>query len=300
MSIVLEHVNYIYEADTPFPVHAVKDVSLTIGDGEFIALMGHTGSGKSTLIQHLNGLVRPTSGIIRYNGRVMGEEGFSFRELRSKVGLVFQYPEHQLFEVDVLSDVCFGPKNQGLKEQEAKERAIEALTMVGLDERFYKLSPFELSGGQKRRVAIAGVLAMKPEVLILDEPTAGLDPKGRDEILKELKALHEEQHMTIVLVSHSMEDIARYAKRIIVMDHGAVQLDGTPEEVFRHYRELEQMGLAAPQVTYLVHELRKKGFCIEEDVTTIEEAKEQILRAIHRKEFASPLAGIISKEEEPQ
>ncbi len=283
MSIVLEHVNYIYEADTAFPVHAVKDVSLTIADGEFLALMGHTGSGKSTLIQHLNGLIRPTSGIIRYNGTVMGEEGFSYRELRSKVGLVFQYPEYQLFETDVLTDVCFGPKNQGLKEEEAKKRAMEALALVGLDERFYSLSPFELSGGEKRRAAIAGVLAMRPEVLILDEPTAGLDPRGRDEILEKLKELHERQHITIVLVSHSMEDIARCAQRIVVMDHGAVRLDGTPTEVFRHVRELEEMGLAVPQAARVIHLLRENGFALDEDATTVEEAKRLIVQAIRRR-----------------
>lgn len=284
MSIVLEHVNYIYGADTTFPVHAVNDVSLTIEDGEFVALMGHTGSGKSTLIQHMNGLIHPTSGTIRYNNHILGEKGFSFRELRSKVGLVFQYPEHQLFEVDVLSDVCFGPKNQGLTDEEAKVRAKEALDMVGLDESFYNVSPFDLSGGQKRRVAIAGVLAMKPEVLILDEPTSGLDPRARDEILEKLKMLHEEQHITIILVSHRMEDIARYAKRIVVMDKGSVKFDGTPREVFAHYKELEQIGLAAPQVTYLMHQLKEKGFEVDTDVTTIEEAKAQIVKAIRKKE----------------
>lgn len=285
MSIILEHVNYIYETDTTFPVHAVNDVSLTIHDGEFVALMGHTGSGKSTLIQHMNGLIHPTSGIIRYNNHILGEKGFSFKELRSKVGLVFQYPEYQLFEVDVLRDVCFGAKNQGLTDEEANKRAKEALDMVGLDESFYNVSPFDLSGGQKRRVAIAGVIAMKPEVLILDEPTAGLDPKARDEILEKLKMLHEKQHITIILVSHRMEDIARYAKRVIVMDHGVVRLDGTPREVFAHYKELEEMGLAAPQVTYLMHQLKEKGFEVDADVTTIEEAKEQILKAIQKKKI---------------
>ena len=298
MSIVLEHVNYIYEADTSFPVHAVKDVSLTIHDGEFIALMGHTGSGKSTLIQHLNGLIHPTSGVIRYNDQALGEKGFSFKELRSKVGLVFQYPEHQLFEVDVLSDVCFGPKNQGFSNEEAKKRAIEALDMVGLDESYYKMSPFELSGGQKRRAAIAGVLAMEPEVLILDEPTAGLDPKGRDEILDRLKQLHEKQHMTIILVSHSMEDIARYAKRIIVMNHGSVQFDGTPKEVFCHYKELEKIGLAAPQVTYIAHKLQENGFLIDTNVTTIEEAKIQILKALQTKHPEKFQVKIKAKEEQ--
>ncbi len=278
MSIRLDKVDYIYEPDTAFPVHALDHVSLTIRDGEFIGLMGHTGSGKSTLIQHLNGLVRPTSGTIYYNDRDIHGEGFSLKELRSKVGLVFQYPEHQLFEADVFSDVCFGPKNLGLAKEEIQRRARHALELVGMDESFYSLSPFELSGGQKRRVAIAGVLAMEPEVLILDEPTAGLDPMGRDEILEQVKRLHEENHITIILVSHSMEDMARYAGRLIVMDHGKVQFDGTPVEVFRHYKELEKMGLAAPQVTYLMHSLREKGWDVNVDAITVAQAKQEIMR----------------------
>ena len=200
------------------------------------------------------------------------------KNLRSKVGLVFQYPEHQLFEVDVLSDVCFGPKNQGLSKEEAEARAKKALQMVGLKEKYYKQSPFELSGGQKRRVAIAGVLAMKPEVLILDEPTAGLDPKGRDEILGLIAKLHEEQKMTIILVSHSMEDVAKYVSRLVVMNQGEKVFDGTPKEVFRHYKELEAMGLAAPQITYLVQALRARGIMVEEDITTVEEARDAILK----------------------
>ena len=278
MSIKLEHVNYIYEPDTAFPVHATDDVSLEIHDGEFIALIGHTGSGKSTLIQHLNGLIHPTSGTIYYNGKNIADADFSMKELRSKVGLVFQYSEHQLFEMDVFTDVCFGPKNLGLSEEEIEQRAKDALEMVGLDESYYKQSPFELSGGQKRRVAIAGVLAMKPEVLILDEPTAGLDPKGRDEILDQVAWLHKNSHMTIILVSHSMEDVARYAQRLIVMNKGKVMFDAAPVEVFRHYKELETMGLAAPQVTYIAHALKERGFDINTDVTTVEEAKQEILR----------------------
>ena len=278
MSIKLEHVNYIYEPDTAFPGHATDDVSLEIHDGEFIALIGHTGSGKSTLIQHLNGLIHPTSGTIYYNGKNIADADFSMKELRSKVGLVFQYPEHQLFEMDVFTDVCFGPKNLGLSEEEIEQRAKDALEMVGLDESYYKQSPFELSGGQKRRVAIAGVLAMKPEVLILDEPTAGLDPKGRDEILDQVAWLHKNSHMTIILVSHSMEDVARYAQRLIVMNKGKVMFDAAPVEVFRHYKELETMGLAAPQVTYIAHALKERGFDINTDVTTVEEAKQEILR----------------------
>lgn len=200
------------------------------------------------------------------------------KELRSHVGLVFQYPEHQLFEVDVFSDVCFGPKNLGLPKEEIEKRAKEALDMVGLDESFYKQSPFDLSGGQKRRVAIAGVLAMKPEVLILDEPTAGLDPKGRDDILGLVQKLHNEQGLTIILVSHSMEDVARYVSRLVVMNHGEKVFDGTPKEVFRHYKELEAIGLAAPQITYVVHKLIDKGIPLDPDITTVEEAKNAILK----------------------
>lgn len=277
MSIKLEHIHYIYEPDTAFPVHATDDVSLEIQDGEFIALIGHTGSGKSTLIQHMNGLIRPTSGAIYYNGKNIADEDFSMKELRSKVGLVFQYPEHQLFEIDVFTDVCFGPKNLGLPKEEVEQRAKDALKMVGMDESYYTQSPFELSGGQKRRVAIAGVLAMKPEVLILDEPTAGLDPRGRDEILDQIAELHKKSHMTIILVSHSMEDVARYAQRLIVMNKGKVVFDAAPAEVFRQYKQLEAIGLAAPQVTYIAHALKEHGFEINTDVTTIEEAKQEIL-----------------------
>lgn len=279
MSIKLENVNFIYSPNTAYEVYALKNVNLEIHDGEFIGLIGHTGSGKSTLIQHLNGLERATSGNIYYNGQNIYAQGYSMKELRSKVGLVFQYPEHQLFEVDVLTDVCFGPKNQGLSKEEALERAKKALAMVGLKEKYYERSPFELSGGQKRRVAIAGVLAMEPDVLILDEPTAGLDPKGRNEILDQIKKLHEEHHITIILVSHSMEDVANYVDRIIVMNHGEAMLDGTVKEVFSHYKELEAVGLAAPQVTYIVHELAKRGFDVRTDVTTIEEASEEIFKA---------------------
>ncbi|MGN0299575.1 MAG: energy-coupling factor transporter ATPase [Lachnospiraceae bacterium] len=282
MSLKLEHVNFIYDADTANPVYATNDVSLEIGEGEFIGLMGHTGSGKSTLIQHFNGLVKPSSGKIYFHGQDIYEEGFSLKNLRSKVGLVFQYPEHQLFEIDVLSDVSFGPKNQGFSKEEAEKKAKAALQLVGMGAQYYKKSPFELSGGQKRRVAIAGVLAMEPEILILDEPTAGLDPRGRDEILNELKKLHEEKHITIVLVSHSMEDIANYAQRIIVMDDGKILFDGTVKEVFRHYKELERVGLAAPQVTYLAHALKENGFDVDVDITTIAELKSELLKNLER------------------
>ena len=282
MSIKAEHINFLYGQGTAFEQYALKDVSFQIQDGEFIGLIGHTGSGKSTLIQHLNGLLKATSGAIYYNGENIYQEGYDKKALRSRVGLVFQYPEHQLFEIDVFSDVCFGPKNQGLDPEEIKERAREALGLVGLPKRFWEQSPFELSGGQKRRVAIAGVLAMRPEVLILDEPTAGLDPRGRDEILDELAALHKEKHMTIILVSHSMEDIARYADRILVMNHGEKLFDAPPREVFRHYKELEQVGLAAPQITYIVHQLREHGVMVPDDITTVEEAKTAILEMLQK------------------
>ena len=286
MSIEVRNLSHIYGEGTIFEQYALKNVNLTIGDGEFIGLIGHTGSGKSTLIQHLNGLLRASSGDILYNGESIYREGYSMKELRSHVGLVFQYPEHQLFEVDVFSDVCFGPKNLGLSQEEVEARAKEALTLVGLDESFYKQSPFELSGGQKRRAAIAGVLAMKPEVLILDEPTAGLDPQGREDILGLVAKLHREQGMTVILVSHSMEDVARYVSRLVVMNHGEKVFDGTPKEVFRHYKELEAIGLAAPQITYVVHALKEQGIPIDEDITTVEEARDAIL-AIWRKQGAA-------------
>ncbi|MBR4138780.1 MAG: energy-coupling factor transporter ATPase [Lachnospiraceae bacterium] len=283
MSMKFENVSFTYSPNTAFEIHALKNINMEIRDGEFIGLIGHTGSGKSTLVQHFNGLMKATSGKIYYNGENIYGEGYSMKELRGKVGLVFQYPEHQLFEVDVLTDVCFGPKNQGLSKEEAKERAIKALQMVSLKEKYYKQSPFELSGGQKRRVAIAGVLAMEPEVLILDEPTAGLDPKGRDEILDQLKRIHEERGITIILVSHSMEDVAKYVGRIIVMNQGEAMYDGTPKEVFSHYKELEKIGLAAPQVTYIMNALADKEFDVGIEATTIEEATEEIFRAYQKK-----------------
>ena len=285
MSIVLEHVSYTYSPGTAYEIHALKDINLEIQDSQFIGLIGHTGSGKSTLVQHLNGLTKATSGHIYFNGEDIYAENYDMRRLRSKVGLVFQYPEHQLFEVDVLSDVCFGPKNQGLSQEEAEKRAREALRMVGISEEYEKQSPFELSGGQKRRVAIAGVLAMEPEILILDEPTAGLDPRGRDEILDEISLLHRERGITVILVSHSMEDVAKYVERIIVMNQGEVMYDDIPREVFRHYKELESVGLAAPQVTYIMHTLKEKGLDVDENATTIEEARETILSAFRKKEI---------------
>lgn len=280
MSIRVENLNYIYGEGTAFEQYALRNVNFEISDGQFVGLIGHTGSGKSTLIQQLNGLIKPTSGHIYYRDVDIYSPGYSLKELRSKVGLVFQYPEHQLFEVDVFTDVCYGPKNLGLSKDEMEARARDALVSVKMDESLWKQSPFELSGGQKRRVAIAGVLAMKPEVLILDEPTAGLDPKGRDEILDQIDALHWEQGLTIILVSHSMEDIARYADRIIVMNHGEKAYDGAPKEVFEHYKELEAIGLAAPKITYIVHELREHGVPIADDITTVAEAKDAILQLL--------------------
>lgn len=276
MAIEIENLNYVYSAGTAFERHALKEVSLEIPDGQFIGVIGHTGSGKSTLIQHLNGLLKATSGAVYYNGKNIYDEGYDMKSLRSRVGLVFQYPEHQLFETDVFTDVCFGPKNLGLSKEETQARAYEALRLVGLKEKYYKASPFELSGGQKRRVAIAGILAMNPEVLVLDEPTAGLDPKGRDDILDQIARLHKERGITVLLVSHSMEDVARYVERIIVMNKGQVMFDNTPREVFQHYKELEAVGLAAPQVTYLMHELQDAGWDIPADATTVEEAAEAV------------------------
>ena len=280
MSIKLEHLNYVYSQGTAYEKKALNDICIEIPHGEFVGIIGHTGSGKSTLIQHLNGLIRATSGELYYNGENIYREGYSMRGLRNEVGLVFQYPEHQLFEIDVMTDVCFGPKNQGLTAEQCKERALEALRLVGLKEKYYDVSPFELSGGQKRRVAIAGVLAMRPKVLVLDEPTAGLDPKGRDDILDQIAYLHRESDITVILVSHSMEDVAKYADRLIVMNKGAVMYNDEPKRVFEHYQELEKVGLAAPQVTYIMHDLAGRGIPVRTDVTTVAEAADEILRAV--------------------
>lgn len=284
MPIIFDKVNYIYSEGTSYEVKALNNINLKIEDGQFVGIIGHTGSGKSTLIQHLNGLMRATSGGIYFNGRDIYEEDFDLKELRTRIGLVFQYPEHQLFETTIFEDVCFGPKNQGLSKNEAGLRAFEALKSVGMPESLYYQSPFDLSGGQKRRVAIAGVLAMKPEVLILDEPTAGLDPGGRDEILDLIAKMHQEQNMTVILVSHSMEDVAKYVQRIIVMHDGGVLYDGSPREVFQHYRELETIGLAAPQVTYLMHELKAAGMDADVGAITVKEAKDSILSILRQKE----------------
>lgn len=280
MSIKLEHLNYIYGQGTAYEKQALKDICLEIPHGEFVGIIGHTGSGKSTLIQHLNGLIKATSGALYYNGENIYQEGYDMKGLRNQVGLVFQYPEYQLFEVDVLTDVCFGPKNQKLPADECEKRALEALKLVGLKEKYYKSSPFELSGGQKRRVAIAGVLAMRPKVLVLDEPTAGLDPKGRDDILDQIAYLHKESDLTVILVSHSMEDIAKYADRIVVMNKGTIMYNDEPKKVFAHYQELEKVGLAAPQVTYIMHELKEHGLQVSAEVTTIDEAAAQIINAL--------------------
>ena len=276
----LEHIEYVYSSGTAYEKRALKDINLDIYEGGFVGVIGHTGSGKSTMIQHLNGLMKATSGALYYNGENIYDEKYNLRQLRNNVGLVFQYPEHQLFEIDVLTDVCFGPKNQGLTEEECKKRAIEALELVGLSEKYYDTSPFDLSGGQKRRVAIAGVLAMRPKVLVLDEPTAGLDPKGRDEILDQIAYLQKERNLTVILVSHSMEDIAKYVGRIVVMNKGRKMYDGEPKEVFAHYKELEKVGLAAPQVTYIMHALYEKGMHVNTEVTTIEEAVDEIMKEI--------------------
>ncbi len=282
MALILDHVSYKYSPGTAYEVTALDDVSLTINDGEFVGIIGHTGSGKSTLVQHLNGLIKATEGHIYYNGQDIYDPDYDIKELRTQVGMVFQYPEHQLFETTVFEDVKFGPKNQGLDDKEQIKRAYEALELVGLPEKLFLASPFELSGGQKRRAAIAGVIAMKPAVLILDEPTAGLDPKGRDDIFDMISSMHVRRRDTVILVSHSMEDVANYVDRIIVMDQGKPVYDGTPKEVFAHYKELEKMGLAAPQVTYVMNDLKEAGFDVDTTATTVDEAKAEILKALGR------------------
>lgn len=286
MAIDVQHLTFTYNAGTAMEQKALDDVSFSIRDGEFVGLIGHTGSGKSTLIQHLNGLIRATSGRILYNGEDIYAKDYHMKDLRSKVGLVFQYPEHQLFETDVFADVCFGPKNLGLDQEEVKKRARHALDLVGMDESFYEKSPFELSGGQKRRVAIAGVLAMRPQMMILDEPTAGLDPRGRDEILDQIGRLNREHGMTILLVSHSMEDVARLVDRIIVMNKGQVALTGTPKEVFARADELKQMGLDVPQITSLMTRLRERGMDVPTDIYTLEQAKDVLRKVLEGRRHA--------------
>lgn len=283
MAIIVDHVSFIYEPDTPMAHKALDDICLNIPDGQFIGIIGHTGSGKSTLVQHLNGLMTATEGHIYFDGEDIYDKDFDKKKLRSHVGLVFQYPEHQLFEIDVFTDVCFGPKNLGLDKKEVELRAYEALRQVGFPDDLFYQSPFDLSGGQKRRVAIAGVLAMKPKVLILDEPTAGLDPQGREEILDQIKKLQKETGITIILVSHSMEDVAEYVDRIIVMNKGKVMYDDDPNVVFMHYRELEEVGLGAPQVTYIIKALKDKGLPVNEGPTTVGEAADEIMRALKQR-----------------
>ena len=282
MPILVNHVDYVYNPGTVFEKKALSDVSFNIDDGEYIGLAGHTGSGKSTLVTHLNGLIKPTSGGIYVDGVDIASEGYDMKKLRSNVGLVFQYPEHQLFEEDVFTDVCFGPKNLGLDRTETELRAYDALKAVGLkDDRFY-VSPFDISGGERRRVAIAGVLAMKPKVLILDEPCAGLDPKGREEILSIADDLHDSLGITIVIVSHSMDDLADHVKRLLVMHEGQLVMDGPTREVFKYRTELENMGLAVPEATAVMSDLAKMGLNVRSDIITVEEAKREILRAFGR------------------
>lgn len=285
MGIRLENVCYTYGSDTTSEIKALNNVNLEINKGEFVAIIGHTGSGKSTLIQHFNGLERPKSGNVFYNNENIYENNYDLRKLRCKVGLVFQYPEHQLFEETVLKDVCFGPMNMGMSREEAEKKAKLVLEQVGINEKCYNKSPFELSGGQKRRVAIAGVLGMNPEIIVLDEPTAGLDPKGRDKILNRIKELHDNTGIGVVLVSHSMEDVANYAQRLIVINNGKIKYDGMPKDVFKHYKELEKMGLKAPQITYIMHKLKEKGLDVDENVITIEEARENIMQCLNRKDI---------------
>jgi energy-coupling factor transport system ATP-binding protein len=278
MPVKVENLTHVYMKDSVFEHVAINNISFEIQDGEFIGLIGHTGSGKSTLIQHLNGLLKPSGGKIFIDGEELNSKGVQMKKIRQKVGLVFQYPEYQLFEETVYKDIAFGPQNLGLNEFEVDKRVRESIGLVGLDfDKISNVSPFELSGGQKRRVAIAGVLAMEPKVLILDEPAAGLDPKGRDEILGGIKALHEKQKITVVLVSHSMEDIANLVDKVLVMNKGKIAYFDTPRNVFKEAETLEKIGLAVPQVTYLVRELRKRGFDIS-DCINIDEAKNELLK----------------------
>ena len=281
MSIKIENLTYVYMPKTPFEKKALDNVNLEIEDGEFLAVIGHTGSGKSTLIQHLNGLLKPASGRIYVDGTDITDKDTKLVDIRKKVGLVFQYPEYQLFEETIAKDIAYGPSNLELNEDEILRRVKKSMEMVGLNYEEYKdISPFELSGGQKRRVAIAGVIAMEPKVLILDEPTAGLDPAGRDDILDQIKLLHEKYNMTIILVSHSMEDVGKLAEKIIVMNDGHVELQGKPKDVFKEIDTLEKIGLAVPQVTYLMRELKKKGFNVSEDIFTVEKAKSELLNIL--------------------
>lgn len=284
MSIKIENLTHIYMPKTPFEKKALDDVNLVIENGEFLALIGHTGSGKSTLIQHLNGLLEPSSGRILVDDTDITNKETKLTDIRKKIGLVFQYPEYQLFEETIEKDIAFGPNNLGLSSEEISNRVKKSMEMVGLDYETYKdVSPFDLSGGQKRRVAIAGVIAMEPKVLILDEPTAGLDPKGRDDILEQIKILHEKYKMTIVLVSHSMEDVGNLAERIVVMNKGKIALVGKPAEIFKEVETLENIGLAVPQVTYLMRALREKGFEVSDEIFTVEQGSKELLKVLLKK-----------------
>lgn len=281
MALTVQNLYHTYQPGTPNESHALKNIDLTIEEGEFVGIIGHTGSGKSTLVQHLNGLLKPTQGEVLLDGVNINAKGTKLKEIRLQVGLVFQYPEYQLFEETVAKDIAFGPKNLGLEEKEVQKRVRAAMKTVGLDyDKLKNQSPFDLSGGQKRRIAIAGVLAMSPKYLILDEPTAGLDPKGREEILEQVKRLKESLNLAVILVSHSMDDVAQYADRMIVMHQGEIALSGTPKEVFRHYDELRQLGVGVPTVTDLMHQLHKKGMPVSTEVITLEEAKAEILRVL--------------------
>ena len=284
MPIKIEHLTHTYNPGSPFETNALKDVTLTIETGDFLGLIGHTGSGKSTLIQHLNGLLKPTAGRILIDGTDITQPGFKLKDIRKKVGLVFQYPEYQLFEETIEKDIAFGPGNLGLKEEVIRQRVKEAMEMVKLPyDELKDRSPFDLSSGQRRRVAIAGVLAMKPDILILDEPTASLDPRGRDEILEQIKVLHQQQQITVILVSHSMEDIGRLVDRIIVMHQGTIAFSGTPREIFRRAEHLEAIGLGVPQITHLMKSLNRRGCDLPEDIFTIDEAKSAILKYVRGK-----------------
>lgn len=277
MAITIKNLTYIYNEGMPFQKTALEDINLEIEKGDFVGIIGHTGSGKSTLIQMFNGLIKPTKGQVLLDGLDINDEKANKKEIRQRVGLVFQYPEYQLFEMTVKEDVAFGPKNMGLPKEEIEVRVQKAMQAIGLDESYNEKSPFELSGGQKRRVAIAGVLAMNPEILILDEPTAGLDPKGRNELFDQLKKMHDELGLTVILISHSMEDVAKYAKKLFVLYKGKIAYEGTPREVFAHGEELEKIGLAMPQIRYIMQALKEKGMPINEDVLTVEEAANQLI-----------------------
>ena len=283
MSIVVKNLTHIYNEGMPFSSKALDNISFEIKDRDFVGLIGHTGSGKSTLIQHLNGILKPSSGDIYINDFKITDPDLNLTEIRKRVGVVFQYPEYQLFEETIEKDIAFGPNNLGLSSEEVSRRVKKSMEMVGLDYETYKnVSPFDLSGGQKRRVAIAGVIAMEPKVLILDEPTAGLDPQGRDDILEQIKLLHEKYKMTIVLVSHSMEDVGKLAQRIVVMNKGKVELLGKPSEVFKEVETLEKIGLAVPQVTYLMRVLRERGFDVSDEIFTVEKGTEAILKVLSK------------------